>query len=128
MAPKCCGLAKDDTPCNAAPLHGEDYCLFHHPDHVEEVQNARRAGGQRRRRQVRVATSYDFPGLNSLEDSRRLMEHAAFDTLALPNSPHRNRLLLDIARHFATLHREAEIEERLAALEAVTGSRPLPRR
>ena len=38
--------------CGAAPLRDGDFCLFHDPAHAETVQEARKAGGQRRKREV----------------------------------------------------------------------------
>ena len=41
-------------PCKASPLRGEKYCFWHHPDHRAEAEQARKLGGQRRKRERQV--------------------------------------------------------------------------
>ncbi len=53
----CKALKDNGEPCRAAPLHEGAYCVFHDPEHAEVVQEARRAGGQRRKREVAVAAA-----------------------------------------------------------------------
>jgi hypothetical protein len=110
-------------PCGAAPLRGGDYCVFHDPEHAEVVQEARRAGGQRRKKEAAVATAYDFEGLTNIEDIRRLVEVAAFDALSLDNNLGRVRALGYLAQVATTLLEKGEMEERLAAVEAALGPR-----
>src|SRR3954469_9720166 len=80
-------------PCQAAPLRDSDYCVFHDPEHAETVAAARQAGGQRRKREATVATAYDFEGLTSINEIRRLVEVAAYDALSLDNNLGRIRAL-----------------------------------
>src|SRR3990170_2289721 len=80
-------------PCRAAPLRESYFCVFHDPEYAETVQEARRVGGQRRKREVTLATAYDFEGLTSVPDIRRLVEVAAFDALGLDNNISRVRAL-----------------------------------
>ena len=80
-------------PCRGTPMRESDYCVFHDPDHAEVVQQARSAGGQRRKREATLATAYDFQGLTSIDEIRRLVEVAAFDALGLDNSINRVRAL-----------------------------------
>ena len=94
-----------------------DLCIFHDPDHAEVVQEARRAGGQRRKREVTLATAYDFEGLTSIPEMRRLIEVAAYDALGLDNTINRVRALGYLAQVAVTLLEKGEIEERLAAVE-----------
>ncbi len=84
MASRTCKARNDKgQPCGARPMRDNDYCVFHDPEHAEVVQEARRAGGQRRKREAAVATAFDFQGLTSIEEIRRLVEVAAFDALGL---------------------------------------------
>jgi hypothetical protein len=102
-----------------------DFCVFHDPDHAEVVKEARRAGGQRRKKEAAVATAYDFEGLTSIEDIRRLVEVAAYDALGLDNNIGRVRALAYLAQVATTLLEKGEIEERVAAVEAALGPRVL---
>ena len=98
---------------------GGVFCLWHDPDHADEVAEARRLGGQRRRRERVVAGAYDFEGLGSVPSIRRLVEVAAMDTLGLENSVARARALAYLAQVATGLLEKGEFEERLAAIEAV---------
>ena len=48
---------------------GEDFCLFHSPDHEEEAAEARRLGGLRRRKEKTLAGAYEFRGLGPFPTS-----------------------------------------------------------
>ena len=119
----CSGRKPDGSPCTAAPLMGGGFCLWHDPDHQDELTEARRLGGQRRRRERVVAGAYDFEGLGSVPSIRRLVEVAATDTLGLENSVARARALAYLAQVATGLLEKGETEERLAAIESVLGPR-----
>ncbi len=108
----------DGSVCRAAPLKDSEYCLFHSPEHKAEVAEARKLGGLRRRREVAVAGAYDFCGLGTVGDIRRLLEVAVLDTLSLDNSIARARTLAYLAQTALKALQLGEMEERLAALEA----------
>ncbi|MCZ7537527.1 MAG: hypothetical protein M5T61_17560 [Acidimicrobiia bacterium] len=113
----------DGRPCGAPPLRDERYCFAHHPDKAEEVAEARRLGGLRRRRERAVAGAYEFDGLGTVESIRRLVEIAALDALGLENSIARGRLLISAALAGAKLLEVGELEARLAVLEAAHEAR-----
>ena len=117
--------AKTDKgdPCRALPMRESDFCVFHDPDHADVVAQARSAGGQRRKREATLATAYDFQGLTSIDEIRRLVEVAAFDALGLENSINRVRALGYLAQVATTLVEKGEMEERLTAVEAALGPR-----
>jgi hypothetical protein len=124
LGPRTCKARNDKgEACRAAPLRDGDFCVFHDPEHAEVVQEARRAGGQRRGKEAAVATAYDFEGLTSIEDIRRLVEVAAVDALGLDNNLGRVRALGYLAQVATTLLEKGEMEERLAAVEATLGPR-----
>lgn len=110
-------------PCRGTPMRESDFCVFHDPDHAEVVQQARSAGGQRRKREATLATAYDFQGLTSVQEIRRLVEVAAFDALSLDNNINRVRALAYIAQIAIGLLEKGEMEERLQAVEAALGPR-----
>ena len=104
-------------------MRESDFCVFHDPEHADVVQEARRAGGQRRKREAAVATAFDFLGLTSVPQIRRLLEVAAYDLLGMENSIARVRGLGYVAQIATTLLEKGEMEERLTAVEASLGPR-----
>ena len=123
----CAGKKENGQPCRSPKLRDSDYCLMHSPEHAEDVAEARRLGGLRRRREVAVSGAYDFVGLQSVGDIRRLLEVAVLDTLGLENSIARARTLAYLATTAIKLLEVGEFEERLASLEtAMHGQRTLP--
>jgi hypothetical protein len=92
---------------------------MHDPDHAEEMQEARRLGGLRRRRETVTSGAYDFEGLSDVGQIRRLLEIAALDALGLENSIARSRTLAYLAQVSVKLLELAELEERVRALESL---------
>jgi len=127
MVRQCAYKKENGQTCRAAPLKDGDYCLMHSPEHAEDMAEARRLGGLRRRREVAVSGAYDFMGLQSVGDIRRLLEVAVLDTLGLENSIARARTLAYLATTAIKLLEAGEFEQRLASLEtAMHGQRTLP--
>ncbi len=121
---RACQAVKDDrSRCEAAPLTDGEYCFWHDPDHAEEVAEAGRLGGLRRRREKTVAAAYDLEGLGSIEQVRRLLEIAMLDTLGLENSVARSRTLAYLAQVALKALEVGEFQDRLQALEAAMGPR-----
>lgn len=124
MARRACkGQKPNGDACRTAPLVDGEWCLMHDPEKQEEAAEARRLGGQRRRRERVVQGAYDYDGLTTIEGIRRLLDIAAADTLGLENGVQRNRTLVSIAGEAARLRQAGELEERLAALEEVLSPR-----
>jgi hypothetical protein len=121
---QCQGTNKETgQPCRQAPMRDEAYCFWHSPEHAEEAAEARRLGGQRRRRERVVSGAYDFEGLGTVASIRRLVEVAVLDTLGLENGVSRNRTLAYLAQIAAKLLEVGELEDRLATLEHAMGPR-----
>ena len=112
--------------CQAAPVKDGDHCFWHSPEYAEDVAEARRLGGLRRRREVAVSGVYEVNGLETVGDLRRLLVIAALDTLGLENSIARARTLGYLVGVAGKLLETGELEERLAALEAAHGQKTLP--
>ena len=91
---------------------------MHSPENADEIAEARRLGGLRRRREVAVVGAYDLGGLENVRDLRRILEIALLDTLSLDNSMARSRTLGYLVGVAAKLLEIGELEERLAFLEA----------
>lgn len=122
----CKGRNERGEPCRAAPRRESDFCIFHDPEHAEAMAESRRLGGLRRKREVTVAAAYDYEGLGSVPDIRRLLDVAAFDALGLENSIARCRALVSIGLAAAKLLEVGEMEDRLAAIESALGPRVIP--
>ena len=119
----CRGIGNKGERCRASRLPDSDYCVFHDPEHAEAIQEGRRRGGLRRRREGTVAAAFNFEGLSTVEELQRLLEIVTMDALSLDNSIARNRALVMIVLARARLLETGEQEERLAALEAALGPR-----
>ncbi len=125
VAARTCKFVKDDgTPCRAAPLQDGDLCLWHSPDHAEEVTEARRLGGLRRRKEKAVSSAYDIEGLETVGQIRRLIEVAVVDTLSQENSIARSRTLAYLAQVSVNLLEKGTLDERLRALEDSVRRKP----
>ena len=125
MGRRCQAIAQGGAPCNAPPLREGPHCFWHSPAHQADAQEARRLGGLRRRREATLAGAYEFDGLATVGDIRRLLEIATTDTLELENSVARSRTLAYLAQTAARLLEAGELEERLAALETALRPRAL---
>ena len=95
---------------------------MHSPENAEEIAEARRLGGLRRRREVAVSGAYEFNGLETVAELRRLLVIAALDTLGLENSIARARTLGYLVGVAGKLLETGELEQRVDALEAAVHS------
>jgi hypothetical protein len=119
----CKAIKEDGSRCQAAPLQDGDFCLMHSPEHAEEMAEARRLGGLRRRREKAVSGAYDFEGLADVGQVQRLLEIAALDTLSLENSVTRSRTLAYLAQVALKALEVGELAERIEALERLVAPR-----
>jgi len=106
-------------PCRAPPLRDGEFCRMHSPEHLREVQEARRLGGLRRKREATISSAFQFDSLNSVEGIRRIIEVAILDTLAMDNGIARNRTLAYLAQVALHSLEVGDIEARLTALEEI---------
>ena len=114
-------------PCQSPPLHDSEFCLMHSPEHAQEVQDARRLGGLRRKREATLSGAYDFEGLETASGIRRLIQVAVLDTLGMENSISRNRTLAYLAQVALRSLEVGDLEERIIALEqAIHGRQKNP--
>ena len=119
IARRTCAYRNDDgRACRAAPLRDSDFCLWHDPEHAEQVAESRRLGGSRRRREVTLSGVYDLESVITVRDIQRLIEIAVLDTLTLENSVQRNRTLAYLAQTALRSIETGELEERIRTLEA----------
>ncbi len=130
MPAQACNYIKEDGErCQAPPLHESAYCFVHDPEHAQEMAEARRLGGLRRRKEKAVQGAFNIEGLDDAGQIRRLLMIAALDVLSLDNTVARSRTLVLVAQAAAKLLEAHELEERLEALEATLKPRePAPGR
>ena len=119
MRRQCAYRQPGGEPCRAAPLRDSEFCLMHSPDHAKEVQEARRLGGLRRKREATVVGAYEFDGLSTVDGIRRLLEVAVLDTLGMENSIARSRTLAYLAQVALRTLEVGDLEQRIAALEEI---------
>jgi len=125
VIPRTCRAHKQDgTACGAAPLQDGELCYMHSPEHAEEMQQARRLGGQRRRRESTLAGAYEVDALDTVAGIRRVLEIVTFDGLGMEgNSVARGRLLIAASQALTKLLETGELEQRVAELESVVKPR-----
>ncbi len=119
----CKSVKGNGSQCEAAPLTDGEHCFWHSPEHAEEVAEAGRLGGLRRRKEKAVSGAYDIEGLETVGQIRRLIEIAVLDTLGLENSIARSRTIAYLAHVALKVLEVGEFQERLQALEAAIGPR-----
>ena len=119
----CTAVMAGGAQCRAAPLLERDWCFMHDPEQAESAAEARRVGGQRRKREGTLSGAYGFSGLNGPEDATRLLEIAAYDALALETSAGRVRLLVAVATASIRGFEVTDLAQRLAELERALGPR-----
>jgi hypothetical protein len=123
MRRQCAFQSSNGKPCRMAPLKDGEFCWVHSPDRKKDVEEARRLGGLRHKREVAISSAYQFDSLDNLKGLRRILVIALIDTLAIENSIPRNRTLgslVQVALHSIVLD---SLEERIAALEELTKDR-----
>ena len=92
------------------------------------MQEARRLGGLRRRRERTLSSAYEFDGLGTSDQIRRLVEIGVLDTLGLENSVARARTLAYLAQTAAKLLEIGDLEKRLHEVESALEPRLRPLR
>jgi hypothetical protein len=100
-----------------APLRDRPFCFAHDPERAADAAEARRVGGQRRRREGTIAIAYDLPGLDNVQGIRRVLDIVVTDALGLENGIARLRVLISAATSATRLLEVADFETRLAAIE-----------
>lgn len=109
-------------PCQAPPGKDSSFCFWHDPGKAEDLADAQRLGGIRRKRERTIAAAYDVTGLGTVDAIRRILEIATLDALGQESSIPRGRLLISAALAAAKLLETGELEARLAVLELALGS------
>ena len=115
-APSPCAPRSNTWPLH--PMRDSRYCFWHEPGRAEDVADAQRLGGMRRRKERSLAVAYDFTGLGTTESIGRLFEIAATDALGLETSIAKIRALVQVGLAAMKLLETGDLETRVALLEA----------
>lgn len=113
----CQAVTKLGEPCRQPPLRDEDLCFWHSPTHAGEAADARRLGGLRRRREKTLQGAYEYEGLDSTPQLRRILDIVVADGLGLESSVARGRLLIAAVLAATRLLEVGELEARLSIIE-----------
>ena len=114
---QCAFRLRSGEKCRMHPLQNSEFCWAHSPDRKKEVQEARRLGGLRRKRESTISCAYQFESLDTVDGIRRIVLIAVLDALSMENSMSRARTLAYLAQVALRMLEVSEIEERVAALE-----------
>jgi hypothetical protein len=79
-------------------MRDADRCFWHNPATADELAEAQRLGGLRRKRERTLSAAYDLAGLDDIGAVRRVLEIAVLDTLGLDDSVARSRVLAGAAQ------------------------------
>ncbi len=122
----CAFKGSNGEPCPCYAVKDSDFCVMHAPERLAEMQDARRLGGLRRKRERTVTGAYELGALDTVAGIRRVLEIAVMDTLGMENSMSRSRTLAYLAQVLLRTLEVGELEQRVANLEiAVHGRRLL---
>jgi hypothetical protein len=91
---------------------------MHDPAYQTEVQEARRLGGLRRKREISLQVAFDYEGIGSVEAIQRLIDIGIMEAFSVETPAGRARLLFQGAGLALKAHEVGELQDRLAALEA----------
>ncbi len=112
-----CAGATPDGPCRAAPLLESRYCLFHDPDSTDLAADARRLGGEHRRRRATLQAVHGFDGFGTLDAVRQVLDLAVTGALSGEPGVSQSRVLIAAAAVALRLHEVEEFEPERRALE-----------
>ncbi len=119
-AKPCKATTQRGAPCQT-PASGSGWCFHHDPNRAAERAAARAKGGYARHgRAVGSVGAHHAPvSVKTVEDILSLLEDTINDVLALENSLNRARVLGTLALAALRVLEGHELEQRIAALEAL---------
>jgi len=119
-AKACIGTTANGTPCRATPQSGSAFCFLHDPHKSEEQRRARQAGGSTRGVKVLDA---DTPArdIKSVADVKGLLSETIHQVRTGAIDPKVGNCVGYLSGILLKAIEVGDIEERLAAMEAVVG-------
>lgn len=115
---QCKGQTRSGPPCRMKPT-ADGYCFNHSPKQAAARAQSRRAGGLARHTPHFADASTLPADVTTLEDARKILTYTLGEILGHDNSIARARVLLALFDSFVKSIEIGEIEQRLAALEAM---------
>lgn len=82
LSRRCGQMLPIGRPCSAPPMRDARFCFWHNPASEDDVAEARRLGGIRRRRERAVAGAYELAGARTVDGLFRVLEIAMIDAMA----------------------------------------------
>jgi hypothetical protein len=120
-ANKCAATNLNGAACRAVPLPDSAYCFNHDPDLAERRAENRRKGGRARSNAARAAKQFSDTPLTTAELLGTL-SRAVRRTEAGDMEPNIANALAGLCRAISSIRENAELEERIAALEQSSGT------
>ncbi len=116
----CAGTAASGAPCRATPQSGSSFCFLHDPDKGEEQRRARQAGGGTRASKVLDAET-PAKDVKSVADVKGLLSETIHQVRTGVIDPKVANCVGYLSGILLKAIEVGDIEERLAAMEAVVG-------
>ena len=125
MVARCAGTNRDGTPCSASPRPSSTWCVWHDPATKGKRSEWSKRGGQARSNKARAAKALPTELMSNDEIAawltiqfRKLITGQIEPGIATASAT--------VAKAIAEIQRGAQIEERIAQIEALldTGKRP----
>ena len=121
MLAKCTATNKDGAPCNADAFK-DGLCRWHTPDLAEQRQAWRAKGGAQRSNKNRAKKALP-EGLKTMTEIQAILCITLGGVLSGRIEPGVGNSVANLARAIKDVAGSAELEERIAALESLTGRR-----
>jgi len=123
MSKKQCQAAKrNGEPCNA-PANETGFCFTHDATRGKERAIARRKGGLQRITPHAADATTVPKETRTIADVMTILDYTLQESLVLPNSIQRGRLLVSIAHGYIEALKVGEMEQRLEAVETALSLR-----
>jgi hypothetical protein len=119
----CIGTTGNGTPCQATPQSGSSFCFLHDPNKTEEQRRARQAGGSTRAAKVLDAET-PAKVIQSVADVKGLLSETIHQVRTGAIDPKIGNCIGYLSGILLKAIEVGDIEERLAAMEAVVGRSP----
>lgn len=117
MSNHCKARTQGGKPCQAKPLRGKSYCFTHDPANARARAAARRKGGERTR--INHGAAVLPAQVETIHEAREILRYVMGELMQHENSLQRARILLALHDSFIKSLEIGELEERIAALEAL---------
>lgn len=122
MSERCTATTKAGNPCTAY-AHADGFCMFHHADRDALQREGRAKGGKAKSTQARAKRRFLADALTPKE-LEGVIGSTLRQVMAGDLPPGVGSAVASLARAAVTIREASELEDRIAALEADTGTEP----